>query len=69
MSVIKGLKNIEAVLDKAKIENSGLIDLLVQSDQIRQFGRDRFKNEESVKASAGKVVRRRQRYSLASKLG
>jgi hypothetical protein len=53
----------------AKIENSGLIDLLVQSDQIRQFGRDRFKNEESVKASAGKVVRRRQRYSLASKLG
>jgi hypothetical protein len=43
----------------AKIENSGLIDLLVQSDQIRQFGRDRFKNEESVKASAAKVVRRR----------
>jgi len=43
----------------AKIENSGLIDLLVQSDQIRQFGRDRFKNEESVKASASKVVRRR----------
>jgi hypothetical protein len=43
----------------AKIESTGLLDLLVQSDQIRQFGRDRFANEESAKASAGKVVRRR----------
>lgn len=49
-----------------KIEVSGLLDLLVQSDQIRQFGRDRFENEESVKASAAKVVKRNKRYWLAS---
>lgn len=41
-----------------KIENSGLLDLLIHADQIRQFGRDRFKNEETVKASAARVVNR-----------
>ena len=39
-----------------KMEVSGLLDLLVHSDEIRQFGRDRFKNEDTVKASAGKIV-------------
>lgn len=51
-----------------KIEATGLIDLLVQSDQIRQFGRDRFKSEETVKASAAKVVKRNKRYGLASSI-
>ena len=39
-----------------KMEDSGLLDLLVHVDEIRQFGRDRFKNEDSVKASAKNVV-------------
>lgn len=42
----------------SKIENSGLIDLLTYVDEIRQFGRDRLKNEESLKASAGLIVNR-----------
>lgn len=52
-----------------KIEATGLIDLLVQGDQIRQFGRERFKNEETVKASAAKVVKRNKRYWLAPSVG
>lgn len=52
-----------------KIEATGLIDLLVQADQIRQFGRERFKNEETVKASAAKVVKRNKRHWLASSVG
>jgi hypothetical protein len=48
-----------------KIEATGLLDLLVQGDQIRQFGRDRFKNEETVKASAAKIVKRNKRYWMA----
>lgn len=42
----------------SKIENSGLLDLLTYVDHIRQFGRDRLKNEESVKASAAQIVNR-----------
>ena len=40
-----------------KMENSGLLDLLVHADEIRQFGRDRFKNEDTVRASAANVLR------------
>lgn len=43
----------------SKIEHSGLLDLLVYADQIRQFGRDRLRKEETVKASAGLIVNRR----------
>jgi|GEM_PF-1491367 len=39
------------------MENSGLLDLLVHADEIRQFGRDRFKNEDTVKASAANVLK------------
>lgn len=39
-----------------KMEVSGLLDLLVHSDEIRQFGRDRFRNEDTVKASAKNLV-------------
>ena len=38
------------------MQNSGLLDLLIYNDQIRQFGRGRFENEESVKASGAKLI-------------
>jgi hypothetical protein len=38
------------------LQNSGLLDLLIYNDQIRQFGRGRFENEESVKASGAKLI-------------
>jgi hypothetical protein len=53
----------------SKLENSGLLDLLVYVDQIRQFGRDRFKSPQSVQASAGLVVNRSKRYSVATNIG
>jgi hypothetical protein len=42
----------------SKLENSGLLDLLVHVDAIRQFGRDRFKTPKTVQASAALVVNR-----------